>query len=612
LTLSQLSVRFASCSGSTSSRCWPRYAGGRPPHELEGQALEFKEEDRDLKRTLDLLTDAVVCFANAEGGTIVLGVSNQAAANGGPLRGVSARLTADVVRRAVFEQTKPGLSVPVTVLEDGGSRFLVVTVPEGAVFYANARGTATRRVGADCMPFPPEQQRQAAAARGHIDWSAGAVDAGVEATSADEVRRLRRLLTLAGRDDLARTDDLKLLRDLRLMASDDRLTRAGLLLVGQEEELAKHIPAYGYAYQYRGTSGSEASARLRGRRPLLAAVDLLLESVSVRTRVHPITAAGGVQIQIHDYPTEAVRELVVNALVHRDYEQEGSVDLEHSPDWLSVTSPGGLVFGVTPDNILTHPSTPRHRLLLETVTALQVAERTGQGIDRTYREQLRSGKRPPSVNDDGLQVRVLVPGGTGNDAFARFVADADESVGGDVDALLAFAQLRERRNIGAADLGVLAQRSSSEAQSVLERLALAGLIEPTRRTARKPFPTYVLTAAALAAMGRAISYHSRQVDDIDRKVTDHVREYGHVTNQTLRRLFNMDIPVARDALRDLQQREVLLKLDPGRGGRGIRYGPGPRFELDPPTRVGAAKRRAHPDEPSSEVNGVLWPPDIES
>ena len=57
------------------------------------------------------------------------------------------------------------------------------------------------------------------------------------------------------------------------------------------------------------------------------------------------------------------------------------------------------------------------------MAALQVAERTGQGLDRTYRELLRCGKAPPTALDDGLQVRVIVPGGTGNDAFARFVAD---------------------------------------------------------------------------------------------------------------------------------------------------------------------------------------------
>ncbi len=185
---------------------------------------------------------------------------------------------------------------------------------------------------------------------------------------------------------------------------------------------------------------------------------------------------------------------------------------------------GGLVFGVTPENILTHPSTPRNRLLLETVTALQVAERTGQGIDRAYRELLRTGKVPPTFGDDGYQVRVLVQGGTGNDAFARFVAELAPELGGDMDVLLALSHLRDARNIDAARLAAIAQRSTSEAQGVLERLALARLVAPTARTAARAHPTYVLTGSTLASLGRAVRYHVRRADETDRKVADHIRE----------------------------------------------------------------------------------------
>ena len=136
---------------------------GVSAHDLESQSLEFKEEEQDLKKSLGLIADAVVCFANAEGGTIVVGVSNRPVGRGSSLLGVSVKLTADVLRRAVFDLTKPGLSVPVFEVDASGARLLVLTVPEGAVFYSNSRGTATRRVGSDCPPFTPEQQLQAAA-----------------------------------------------------------------------------------------------------------------------------------------------------------------------------------------------------------------------------------------------------------------------------------------------------------------------------------------------------------------------------------------------------------------------------------------------------------------
>ncbi|HET6287243.1 MAG TPA: ATP-binding protein, partial [Amycolatopsis sp.] len=505
------------------------------------------------------------------------------------LVGVSSGLTRDVVIKGVFDRTQPSLSVPVEQIVVDGKQLLVVTVPRGATFYANAKGTATRRLGTECVPFPPDQQRQALAARGLHDWSAQPSGHDISEADPNEMRRLRRLLTASGKDDLARTaDDRRLLRDLRLCDADGELYRAGLLLVGDEDVIRSAIPTYEYSYQFRQSPGSEATSRFRGCSPLLSSLERLLSAVETRRSVHPINVTGGVQLQVYDYPTNAVRELVVNALVHRDYETDGAVSVEQSPESLTVSSPGGLVFGVTPNNILTHPSTPRNRLLLEAVTALQVAERTGQGVDRVYRELLRVGKPPPRYTDTESAVRVFIEGGTGDDAFVRYVNnDLDAEAAGDVDVLLALAHLRERRSINAQTLAARIQRSPAEAQIVLDRMAHQKLVEPSRRTARKPFPSYGLRPKVLAALGRAVRYHQRKPGAGEEKVVEHIREYGHITNQTLRRLFDLDVYAARDLLRDLQQRDVLIKLDKQARGPGVRYGPGPSF----PTRPGRRARQ---------------------
>lgn len=549
---------------------------GAPAHTFESEQLEFKTEAESTKRTLELLADAVVCLANARGGTVVLGVSDADTIQ--PLPGVRAELTVDIIRQGIFDRTRPELSVPVTEVEYAGVRLIDITVPQGATFYANAKGTSTRRIGTQCLPFSPEQQRQALASRGLYDWSSREV-ASATAISEDEVVRLRRLLRAAGKDELASMKTIPLLTDLRLVTQQGALTMAGLLLVGQAEEIARHVPNFGTAYQFRPSPGAEATAHFRETRPILAAVDRLLDVIEVRRTSHPLNVRGGVQLQLHDYPSGAVRELVVNALVHRDYEVEGSVDVVHSSERLRITNPGGLVYGVTPENILTHPSTPRNRLLLESVTALQVAERTGQGVDRVYREMLQIGKRPPAYDDDGRQVGVSIEGGTGNDTFTRFVnSDLDENLSGDIDVLLALDWLRTERSVSAERLAPSIQRSPVDAQSVLERLVAAGLVEPTRRTARKTFPNYTLSASALSGMGRAIGYHHRTTDVIDQKVAEHVREYGFITNQTIRRLFDLGVYQARDLLRTLQDRGVLEKIDKeARGGPGVRYGRGSDF-----------------------------------
>lgn len=560
---------------------------GTPASAIENDRIEFKQADTDPRRTLEILADAVVCLANGDGGLVVLGVRDRPGPRGS-LAGVDTGLSVDAVVRGIFDRTRPSLSVPVQEVQEQGARLLAITVPRGATFYANAKGVSTRRVGAACRPFPPEEQRQAMAARGLYDWSAAPAGVELSAVSADEVDRIRRLLAAAGREDTARQSDARILHDLRLLDGGE-LTRAGLLLVGTEAAIARTLPSYGYAYQYRPSAGSEATARLRERRPLLAAVERLLDAVEARRSVHPINVRGGVQLQLHDYPASVVRELVVNALVHRDYEFEGEVELEHTPTRLVISSPGGLVFGVTPQNILSHPSTPRNRLLLETVTTLQVAERTGQGVDRAYRDLLRIGKQPPRFTDDGTRVTVTVEGGTGDDAFARYVnADLDPRLAADLEVLYTLSYLRTHRSVNGETVAPGIQRSPAEAQQTLDRMAEAELVEPSRRTVRKPFPNYALAPIVLAALGRAVAYRRRDAADIDQKIVDHVSEYGYITNQTLRRLFDLGVYPARDLLRDLQERGVLRKLDEKAGGPGIRYGRGPNF----PARRGRRRRSA--------------------
>ena len=545
---------------------------GMQASQLESETLEFKRPEPDTKKTLRVLADAAVCFANAHGGDIVLGVDDR---QGGPDAFVDVQpgLSVDVIRKGIFDRTQPSLTCFVADRYDHGHRLVVVSVPPSIGTCSNAAGLATRRMGTECLPFTPDQQREVMASRGQIDWSAEMTEINYRDLGQLEIERLRQLLRRAGRDDLATLDTQQLLTDLRLIEDVDRVTRAGALLLAPAELLATTLPEYGYSYQYRATSGSEASNRVRGREPLLAAIELLIDAVAGRTRVEPLNLPGGVQLALADYPIDAVRELVVNALIHRSYETHGTVDVEHTADQLTISSPGALVAGVSPQNILTHPSTPRNRLLTETVALLQLAERTGQGIDRAYREMLRSGKEPPTFRTEQLLVQATLEGGAGNNSFVRYIAELPDDLSRDVDVLLALSILRRKRTIDAMSLAETIQRSPAEAERVLQRMAEARITEPTRRTARHPAPTYRLRPEAIAGLARALTYHRRRIDASDEKVTEHIREYGFITNKTVQRMFDIDVYRARNLLADMRSRGLIEKIGEARGGPGVRYGP---------------------------------------
>lgn len=128
------------------------------------------------------------------------------------------------------------------------------------------------------------------------------------------------------------------------------------------------------------------------------------------------------------------------------------------------------------------------------------------------------------------------------------------------------------------------QRNEDESEIVLQRLASGELqlLDVTRSSARRRYPTYRLREAARVALGTAIAYRVRNTDEIDRRIVAHVREYGWITNRTIQNLFTVDVYQARRWLADLKKRGILRQTTEGRTtGPGIRYGPGSDFPANP-------------------------------
>lgn len=126
--------------------------------------------------------------------------------------------------------------------------------------------------------------------------------------------------------------------------------------------------------------------------PLVVALDRLIELVWARRHVTPLNLPDGTQIEVADFPEAAIREAVVNALLHREFRLETPVTIEHSPQVLSIESPGPLVAGVTEHNILTHPSKPSNRNLFQAARELRVAEETGRRSCATWSNSLSSNE----------------------------------------------------------------------------------------------------------------------------------------------------------------------------------------------------------------------------
>lgn len=191
---------------------------------------------------------------------------------------------------------------------------------------------------------------------------------------------------------------------------------AGLILIGRSEETQQRLPHAQWQF-FRMQSDTDYDQAERGTDCLAICLRRLRELINAYNPI--VTIAGQlVHAEFPRYPLLALRELLVNALVHRDYSVAGNVTVKLYPDRLEIANPRSFLGGITPENILHHPSTPRYPTLFQALARIRLANAANLGVPRVFRELLIEGKEPPYYSTD---VHVVVVTVKGQDARREFV-----------------------------------------------------------------------------------------------------------------------------------------------------------------------------------------------
>lgn len=514
------------------------------------------------KSFLGTIAQASACLANSRGGVIVIGVRDKAKTRAEALQGADpAHYSLDAIRLAVHRGTLPPLTVDPVDWDEDGTRLVLVQVPRGAVVHGTTDGTYKRRVVDQCQPIGEAEMRGLQATRGQYDWSAEPSDCDLDAISPAALARAVERLRDAGFDDqanLAEDDPEHFLTSCDLI-DGPRLRRAAVLLYGDAKALRETVPDWGAILTTAPSPGAEGSVVLRRedseRRPIVLLVDDILARIGALASTEAIRVSG-TQVELVDYPQDVVRELAANAFAHRDWELPGAIEISHSPDELTFSSPGGLLPTLHPDRLL-RETAQRNRRLASEIARLRIAEGAGLGFDRVWRLLAGIGKEPPRITD-GPRFTVTVPGGRGDSAFARFLRGngfpADPKLASDLDVLLVLSALRGERRLNAEKAAPLLQRDLAGCQRVLDRMRNAGLLEPTRGTARRQHPYYKLSQTALAGMRTALTYRAETIDSDDAKLIRHLKRHRRISNEDVRNYLDCDVPTARNRLTRMRRK----------------------------------------------------------
>lgn len=339
---------------------------------FETENIEFKS-----KFTEDLYKE-VIAFANTNGGVVYIGIDNEGNAVG--IDNVDENYTriTNGIRDAIMPDVT--MFVKYTIQEN---RVVRITVSEGSYkpYYLKSKGLKPSgvfvRQGTSSVSASPEQ------IRAMIKESDG--------DNYESMRSIEQQLTFKSAKEAFKRYDIEFsktkYRTLGVTVDGDELYSNLALIISDQCAHTTKVAVF----------ADDANTEFRDSKEFVGSIFEQLDNTYAYLALCNKTTAtfkGLERIEKVDYPEEALREALLNALVHRDYSFSGSIIINVNDKEMEFISIGGLLPGLSPDDIRTGISQPRNKNLADIFHRLHLIESYGTGIRKIYNLYANCAKQP--------------------------------------------------------------------------------------------------------------------------------------------------------------------------------------------------------------------------
>lgn len=351
--------------------------------EGEGLTIEFKES---FSSKLD---KDIVAFANTHGGRIFLGVDDRG-------KIVGEKLTNDLKAKinSLARNCEPGIVLQSIEQVDEA---VVITIDESDEKPHGCSAGYYRRLDAATQKMNQKELK--------LLFDASSNKPRFEEQINDEISwddisqsKIKRFLSET-KIMLDEFEPRRLLKSLRL-AKDDKITNAGVLFFA-ENPRDFILQCEMILVAFKGTKGVHIYDRVDVQGDLITqfneAMTFLRKHLNVRSEIKGVN-----RYDIYEIPLEALREAIVNAVIHRDYSMQGtSLMVEVHEDRVVIKNPGGLPPGVSV-NALTQISIRRNETIADMFSRIDKAERIGSGIRRIMELMVDAKLEKPIIESNAF------------------------------------------------------------------------------------------------------------------------------------------------------------------------------------------------------------------
>lgn len=377
----------------------------------ENNMTEYKSLKKAIGRSANLndLAKTCVCLANAQGGYLIIGVEDKTKLPPKEQKINHAEMN-KVIKTLKSLTDSVGLVNPTLETHDNGGEYFIIQIyPSQKTIATTSDGKVFLRVGDECTPIKAEDLTRMAHEKGAFQWELvvgkthiSQIDIQEITKFIYEIRNSERVSTF-----IKELQDYDILEYYRL-TENNYLTNLGILWLGNFKQRSKLN--YPITVQYLVYDENEEKVRkidwnLNQFNPQELLIEIEKEAIELNYSFE--LPNGLFRKNVRHYDKNIIRELLVNAFVHKSYTISGDIFISVFKDRLEIKSPGGLPLGVTRNNIL-HQVQRRNPNLIDTFKALKLMENEGSGYDLIYEKLSRDGKLFPEIENDINYVKVTI------------------------------------------------------------------------------------------------------------------------------------------------------------------------------------------------------------
>ena len=427
--------------------------------------MNFETENIEFKSQFsEEIYKEVIAFANTDGGIVYVGIDNDGKVVG--LTDVDKEYTR--ITNGIRDAIMPDVTMFVRfTLQD--NKVVSITVNEGTnkPYYLKGKGLKPSgvfvRQGTSSVPASPEQIRQM------IKESDG--------DNFEEIRSLEQELTFEATERAFQLNGVEFnsekYRALGITQKNDGIyTNLALLLSDQCKHTTK-IAVF----------GDDACTVFRDSKEFTGSIFKQFEdTVSYLALCNKTSAVikGIVRMEKRDYPEEAIREALLNAIVHRDYSYSGSIIINVTDKKMEFISLGGLLPGLSPDDIRSGISQPRNKNLAEVFHRLRLIESYGTGIRRIYNLYAECQEQP-KIEVTTNTFKIVLPNMNAISASTKSGKTITPQMKQVIDYIKANGQITEKEMSNLLDL------KKTRTYTVAQKMRDLGLIKVVGRGENKKY-----------------------------------------------------------------------------------------------------------------------------